>query len=600
MKVPRALSAAAVLVCAIAAGGNAPAQTGGAAQQVSTIAGSGASGMSDGPAAVATFLMPTGLARGADGTLYIADEAAQRIRALSGGVVRTLAGTGELVPNGLSVQGGYRDGPALQAQFNRPTGLAVGPDGALYIADSKNGCIRKLQNDEVSTVAGKCGLPRVSDGIDGPAAEARFKDPRALVFDGDGNLYVADYDWGVRKIDKKRGQVTTLHFKSIGNRLIWGVTIGGLPDDPTLVATSPDWVIIEHLNTGVDEALNTVAGAEGNRPFGSAGQIAPLDRRQYVFTDLRSSTVRYLRLPERPFATTDFTRVLAGGRFERQIDNAGFADGSYADSRFYAPHGIVLSNGSAYVADSGNRRIRKIVLPSFRVSESGLNDLAPYEANRYQIAYIGASWAYWDSLDRDSICGRLESDLDAVRRFAKPVRCHPIRIDAASFGQIEDYLDNYLSPNADLVVINMTLAEAYSIFPNSAPPSLEAAIAAFKQHVATLKSKFGPHTKLMLFWTFDSDDVSNVENLYEREDNGGRRALPGDIVDNYNISSKRMIAAIDTPGVFSCDSYPDFLAYEKLPVEGPLYGTDDSHLSPRGSAFAAGLLANCLEHQPGI
>ena len=165
--------------------------------------------------------------------------------------------------------------------------------------------------------------------------------------------------------------------------MIWGVTIGGLPDDPTLVATSPDWVIIEHLNTGVDEALNTVAGAEGNRPFGSAGQIAPLDRRQYVFTDLRSSTVRYLRLPERPFATTDFTRVLAGGRFERQIDNAGFADGSYADSRFYAPHGIVLSNGSAYVADSGNRRIRKIVLPSFRVSESGLNDLAPYEANRY-------------------------------------------------------------------------------------------------------------------------------------------------------------------------------------------------------------------------
>ena len=78
MKVPRALSAAAVLLCAIAAGGNAPAQTGGAAQQVTTIAGTGASGMSDGPAAAATFLMPTGLARGADGTLYIADEAAQR------------------------------------------------------------------------------------------------------------------------------------------------------------------------------------------------------------------------------------------------------------------------------------------------------------------------------------------------------------------------------------------------------------------------------------------------------------------------------------------------------------------------------------------
>jgi hypothetical protein len=597
MKVARALSAAALLCAALAAGGSAPAQTGGA-QDVTTLAGTGASGMSDGPAASATFLMPTGLARAADGTLYISDEAGQRIRTLSGGVVRTIAGSGDLVPNGLSVKGGFRDGPALQAQFNRPTGLAIGPGGALYIADSSNRCVRKLQNGIVSTVAGRCDGQRL-DGTDGPALQARLKDPRALAFDGEGNLYIADYDWGLRKLDKQ-GQLTTLKFKSIGDRRIWGVTVGGVPDDPTLVATGPAWVIIDHLATGVDEALNTATGAEGNRPFGSAGQIAALDRRQYIFTDARSSTVRYLRLPERPFATTDFTRVIAGGRLERQIDNAGYADGSYADSRFYAPNGIAVAGGAAYVADTGNRRIRRVELPSFRMSESGLNDLAPYETSRYQIAYIGASWAYWDSLDRDSICGRLETELDAARRFAKPVRCHPIRIDAATFGQIEDYLDNYLSPNVDLVVINMTLAEAYSIFPNSTPPSFEAAVAGFKQHVAALKAKFPAHTKLMLFWTFDSDDVSDVENLYEREDNGTRRNLPGDIADNYNKSSKDMMAAIDAPGIYNCDSYPDFLEYEKQPVAGPLYGTDDSHLSPRGSAFAAGLLARCIEKERGI
>ena len=598
MTLRRALSAAALFLCVTASGGAVPAQTGGTAQPVTTVAGSGASGMEDGPAATASFLMPTGLARGADGTLFIADEAAQRIRTLSAGVVRTIAGSGDLVPNGLSVQGGYRDGPAMQALFNRPTGLAVGPDRALYIADSNNRCIRKLQNGQVSTVVGKCGSER-ADGVDGPALEARLKDPRALAFDGEGNLYIADYDWGLRKLDT-HGQLTTMHFKSIGDRRIWGVAVGGVPNDPTLIATSPSWVIIDHLNTNVDEALNTVAGAEGNRPFGSAGQIVPLDRRQYVFTDVRSSNVRYLRLPERPFATTDFTRVIAGGRFERQIDNAGYADGSYADSRFYAPNGIALGNGAVYVADTGNRRIRRVDLPSFRLSESGLNDLTPYDSSHYQIAYIGASWAYWDSLDRDSICGQVEARLDAAKRFAKPVRCHPIRIDAASFGQIEDYLSNYLSPNVDLVVINMTLAEAYSIFPNSAPPSLEAAIAAYKQHLAALKAKFESHTKLLLFWTFDSDDVSDVENLYEREDNGGRRSLPGDIAGNYNKSSKDMIAAIDAPGIFSCDTYPDFLAYEKAPVAGPLYGTDDSHLSPRGSAFAAGLLAACIERQKGI
>jgi hypothetical protein len=591
MKVSRALWAAVVFLCALLPGG-APAQPQGGARDVTTYAGSGAAGIDDGPVASATFLMPTGIARASDGTLFVADEAAQRVRAISGGVVRTIAGSGPIVPNGLSVKGGYKDGPALEAQFNRPAGLAVGPDKAVYVADSRNYCIRKIQNGVVSTVAGKCGERGTVDG--GVLAEARFKDPRALAFDGSGNLYVADYDWGMRKIDKA-GQVTTLHFKSIGDRRIWGVTVGGLPDDPTLVGTTPDWVIVEHLATGVDETNNTQAGAEGRRPFGSANQITPIDRRQYLFTDLVSSTVRYLRLPEKPFATTDFTRVIAGGRLERQIDNAGFADGTYADSRFYAPTGIVAADGEAYVADTGNRRIRRIELPSFRVSESGLADVAPYESNRYNIAYIGASWAYWDSLDRDSICGNVESALDGARRFSKPVRCHPIRIDAATFGQIDDYLSNYLNPGADLVVINMTLAEAYSISPNSAPASLEAGVAQFKEHLTALQKRLPAKTKLMLFWTFDADDVSNAENLYEREFRGDRRSLPGDIADNYTISTKAMIAGADAAGVSSCDSYPDFLAYEKSANPGPLYGTDDSHLSPRGSAFAAAILARCIE-----
>jgi DNA-binding beta-propeller fold protein YncE len=594
MKVPHAITAAAMLLCAIATSGSVPAQTAGAKQEVTTLAGTGVAGINDGPAATATFLMPTGLARSADGTLYIADEAAQRIRTLSGGVVRTFAGSGPVGPTGLSVLGGYRDGPALEAQFNRPAGLALGADGALYVADSNNFCIRKIKAGIVSTYSGKCGA---KGEIDGAAADVRWKDPRSLAFDGEGNLWVADYDLGIRKIDKS-GTVSTLHTKSIGDRRVWSLTISGLPNDPTLLAATPDWVIVAHLNTNTDVPLNVKTGAEGNRPFGSAGQLAAIDTRQYVFTDKRSSTIRYLRLPAPPFATTDFTRVIAGGRLERQIDNAGFADGSYADSRFFAPSGIVLGDGYAYVADTGNRRIRRVLLPSSRVSESGLADVAPYDASRYQIAYIGASWAYWDSLDRDSICGQLESNLDAGHRFAKAVRCHPIRIDAATFAQIEDYLSNYLPPHVDLVVINMTLAEAYSLFADSSPPSLDVAVATFKKHVEALKSKLGPHTKLMLFWTFDADDVSDAENLWEREINARRRSLPDVIFENYTIASKAIIDGVNEPGIYSCDSYPDFLAYEKQNSPGPLYGTDDSHLSPRGSAFAAGILARCIEaHQ---
>src|SRR5579864_463614 len=114
-----------------------------AAQDVTTIAGSGAAGITDGPAQKATFLFPAGVAVAHDGSIYISDSAAQRIRLLTtDGQVRTVAGSGAVAAPGLIVPPGYQDGPALQAKFNGPSGLAIGPDGALYIADSYNGCIR--------------------------------------------------------------------------------------------------------------------------------------------------------------------------------------------------------------------------------------------------------------------------------------------------------------------------------------------------------------------------------------------------------------------------------------------------------------------------
>jgi sugar lactone lactonase YvrE len=562
-----------------------------AAQQVTTVAGTGASGIDDGPAASATFLMPMGLARAADGTLYVSDEAAQRIRVIAGGIVRTLAGSGALAANGLSVAGGYRDGPALQAQFNRPTGIALGPDSAVYVADSNNACVRKIKDGSVSTVAGKCGERGTNDG---PVADARLKDPRALAFDAAGNLYIADFDWGLRKLDIA-GMLTTVHFKSIGDRRIWGVTVGGPPSDQVLVATTPSWVIDAHLARDVDEVLNTETGAEAGLPFGTAGQIAALDARRFVFTDLRTSTVRYLRLPAPKFATTDFTRVIAGGRLERSIDNAGYADGTFADSRFYAPSGIALGGHLAYVADTGNRRIRRVELPGFAVPESGLADVAPYDAGHYQIALIGPSWVYWDSLDRDSICGLMETALDAAHTFSKPARCHSIRIDAATFPQVEEYLDNYLPASANLVVLHVTTAELYTIFPDKRPPAPDETARAFKERVAALQRKLGSHVKLMLFWTYQAFDVSDVEDLLEVENEPSRRRLPVEVADDYFKYAKAMMAAVAELGIPSCDSYPGFLAYEKAPVPGPLYGTNDSHLNRRGSDLAAGILSTCIE-----
>ncbi|MBV8196569.1 MAG: hypothetical protein JO263_00415, partial [Candidatus Eremiobacteraeota bacterium] len=218
-----------------------------------------------------------------------------------------------------------------------------------------------------------------------------------------------------------------------------------------------------------------------------------------------------------------------------------------------------------------------------------------------QIVYLGASWAYWDSLGDDSVCGQLEAHLDRAHRFLKPVRCHPVRIDAASFPQMESYIATYLQSRYDLLVINMNLAEAYSIFPNSAPPSTEAGAAALKEQVAKLMSQLSAaHTKLLFVWAYDPEDLSDVENLMERQDNPGRRYFPSSLRDNHDKGTVVMMNAVRPLGVFQYDTYDDFQRYERERAVPPLYGSDDSHMTPRGTALVAELLARYIESERRI
>ena len=116
---------------------------------VSDVAGTGIAGNTDGPALEASFNVPQGLAVGPDGVLYVADRSNCRIRKIDKGIVSTVAGT----------DAGYLDGPAGSAKFAAPSDLTVGSDGTIYVADTINHRIRKIFTNsggqlEVETIAG--------------------------------------------------------------------------------------------------------------------------------------------------------------------------------------------------------------------------------------------------------------------------------------------------------------------------------------------------------------------------------------------------------------------------------------------------------------
>ena len=183
---------------------------------VSLVAGSGKSGSKDGPASVAEFKAPTGVAfDAARNLIYVVDTGNDRIRTISvDGNVSTLIASGLNKPSDVVVDGEGnlyvsdtgngvirritpggtmttiagdnagkdkdKDGPALQATFREPTGRALTPANVLYIADSKNHVVRKLESGMVSTVAGS-GASGVSDGA---PLVARFQEPSGIALDG--------------------------------------------------------------------------------------------------------------------------------------------------------------------------------------------------------------------------------------------------------------------------------------------------------------------------------------------------------------------------------------------------------------------------------
>jgi DNA-binding beta-propeller fold protein YncE len=168
---------------------------------------------------------------------------------VAGGEIRTFFGT----------TSGYLDGPASYAEFDYPMGIAIGPDGAIYVADGGNHAIRKIKWGWVSTIAGGSnslfgihdyGVHPVGGYADGAGPHAEFSRPVGVAMDGGGNLIVVDRgNRALRRIDAN-GSVSTL----FGPDRQFDTTLGRLPASvgiPAGVVVLPDGRLVVSVLNGV-------------------------------------------------------------------------------------------------------------------------------------------------------------------------------------------------------------------------------------------------------------------------------------------------------------------------------------------------------------
>jgi sugar lactone lactonase YvrE len=242
------------------------------------------------------------------------------------GVVSTLAGQAGKI--------GYADGTGSVARFNGPIGVAVDANGTVYVADSGNHTIRKMTAaGTVSTLT--CFVCR-QGSTDGPRAVARFYNPSGVAVDAAGTVYVADYNnHTIRKITAA-GVVSTL-----------AGTAGDRSGDRSIIDTGGNYGSTD----------GTGAAARFSHPSGVAVDAAGV---VYV-ADSGNHTIRKI-------TATGVVSTLAG-----LAGSKGSADGPGMNARFNFPEDVAVdASGTVYVADSGNRTIRKITRAGMVSTLAGL------------------------------------------------------------------------------------------------------------------------------------------------------------------------------------------------------------------------------------
>ena len=306
---------------------------------VSVLAGDGRFGMDDGHSLNARFSDPFGVAVSSAGDVYVADAGeAQRIRRIdAAGHVTTIAGSTR----------GFADGAGEEAQFDTPSGIAIGPDGAVYVADTGNNTIRRVT---IAGVVSSLTPNRTAGYRDGLALDAEFNGPVGVAVDANGRVIVADtYNDRIRAIERG-GRVTTI--AGSGRR--------GYVDGP-----AADAQFDTPCGVAIDRRGNIFVADSGNgliRRIDSTGAVTtvPLDPELYLLRPLGIAAAG-----ERLYVTDDRGRVveITPGRGLRVVagQSPGFVNGPGSQARMRGLTGIAMAAaGRLIVADPRNAMVRLI------------------------------------------------------------------------------------------------------------------------------------------------------------------------------------------------------------------------------------------------
>jgi sugar lactone lactonase YvrE len=341
---------------------------------ITTFAGTGTPGYSGdgGPATNARLNYPKGLFADQSGNVFIADTLNHRIRKVDPeGIITTVAGKGF---SGYSGDGGL----AKNASLNEPHGVAVDGLGNIYIADSKNHCIRMVDitTEIINGVAGTCGSSGYS-GDNGLATDAKLDEPSGVYVDGSRNLFIADtnnnvirkVDWTTKLIIRVAGDKNAINLGDTGQatdaKLSKPIGVFVEPSGDLYIADS-DQHRIRKVD-GTSQIITTVAG-DGNAAYGGDGGPAIdasiqnpksvwVDENHNVFiADTENNRIRKVSRP-----SEDIYTVAGNG-------TAGYGgdDGQAIDASLKKPHGVCLYESPApaylYISDPSNYQIRQVDL----------------------------------------------------------------------------------------------------------------------------------------------------------------------------------------------------------------------------------------------